>query len=215
MIGVLTQSTTESADALKMKDRNEQSILLDVSQMLDFGFTRVVKWWAFMRGVAKDDMTDLEIVFNKDFLLDTAGSREFRAIHAMYKDGLLPVQVLYDYLSAHEVIPDDMEFEEFKKFISDEGNFPNQPDAEARAEGYPNMQSKLDDEMKGEQLDLQKEAQDAQVTATKLAHQVAMKQAENPPPVAAPAPGGKNPRAASGKPGPAAKPAPAKTNPGK
>lgn len=220
MIGVLTNSTTESSDALKMKDRNEQSILLDVSQMLDFGFTRVIRWWAYMRGVAKEDLTELEIVFNKDFLLDAAGSREFRAIHAMYKDGLIPVQVLYDYLSAHEVIPDDMELEDFQKLIDDPKNFPNQPDAEARDEGYPNMQSKLDEEMKTEQLDLQKEAQAAQVDATKMAHKVAMKQAENPAPVAAPgapAPGGKPPppKAASGKPGPAAKPAPAKTVPKK
>lgn len=226
MIGVLTQSTTESADALKMKDRNEQSILLDVSQMLDFGFTRVVKWWARMRGVAEEDVGDIEIVFNKDFLLDSAGSREFRAIHAMYKDGLIPVQVLYDYLTAHEVIPDDMEFEDFQKLISDPKNFPNQPDAQARDEGFPNAKAKLDNELAQDQLDLQQEAQDAQVTATRLAHQVAMKQAENPPPAAPGAPpaapgapgggpGGKPPPKSGGKPGPAAAPKPAKTAPGK
>lgn len=146
MIGVTTRSVSESDNQVKLKERNEVSLLLDVAHALDEGFTFIMRIWTWMSGVAREDAEKVEVEFNKDFILNMVGAREFRAIHAMYKEGVLPVEVLYDYFRKFEVIPDWMNLEEFKKFVESKASFPGQPDAEARAEGFPDKQSQLDKE---------------------------------------------------------------------
>src|SRR5690606_29356820 len=93
--------------------------------------------------------------------------REFRAIHAMYSDGILPIEVVHDYLRRAEVIPDWLSIEELKKLLTSTNSFPMQPDAEARKRGYPNRQSEIDDENadadRGEnQLDREHESEESE-----------------------------------------------------
>jgi hypothetical protein len=162
MIGVTTRSVSESDNQAKLKERNEVALLLDISHSLDEGFTFILRVWAWMSGIARADADKIEVEFNKDFILDMAGAREFRAIHAMYKDGVLPIDVVYDYFRKFEVIPDWMDVDEFKKLLDKTDQFPNQPDAEARAEGFPNRQSQIDEERAEEEAKAAEKARQEQ-----------------------------------------------------
>jgi len=146
MLGTRSGSTAESDNLVKLKERNEQSTLLNVSQTLDAGFTKLIRWWLIWQDVTQEAADEVSMEINKDFLFDNISAREFRAIHSMYMDGVIPIDVVYDYLRRAEVIPAWMQVEEFKALLDNPKNFPLQPDALARAEGYPNMQSKIDDE---------------------------------------------------------------------
>lgn len=177
MIGVTTRSVSESDNQVKVKERNEVALLLDVATSMDEGFTTVLRWWAWMSGASKTDADKTTVEFNKDFVLDQSGAREFRAIHGMYMDGVVPIDVVYDYLRKNEVIPDWMSIEEFKKLLDKMEQFPNQPDAEARARGFPTAQSEIDedradsdDEVTLEAAEMAAEAaekQSAQLAATR------------------------------------------------
>lgn len=163
MMGVRTISTTESDNQLKLNERNEQSVLLKVTKSLDCAYTRALKLFAYLAGATQAETNDILVEFNKDFLFDGIGAREFRAIHSMYKDGVLPIEVVYHYLKKADVIPDWMSIEEFKSLLDKMGSFPNQPDAEARMEGYPDRKTQLDDENKD--LDRTSEEKVAKITA--------------------------------------------------
>jgi len=144
MIGVETQAVSESDNQVAMKDRNEQALLLNLTMTLDEGFTWLLKVWARWSDASEAQAKELNIEFNKDFLLKEIASREFRAVHAMWSDGLLPVEVVYDYLKKAEVIPDWMELDEFTKLLSTSKSFVNNPDVEAKKEGYPDAKTKFE-----------------------------------------------------------------------
>jgi hypothetical protein len=91
--------------------------------------------------------------------------RELRAIHAMYLDGLLPIDVLYEYLRKSEVIPDYMDMDEFKKLLDKMEQFPNQPDAEARKEGFPDKKTQLEKEQAEDEAVAAQEALEKQQAA--------------------------------------------------
>jgi hypothetical protein len=140
----------ESDNALAMKDRNEQALLLGIAYSMDRGFTQLLRWWAWWQDVTESEVIKVKVETNKDFMLDKASAREFRAIQAMYLDGVIPIEVVYDYLKRACVIPDWLTMDEFKTLIESTASFPMQPDAEARAEGYPDKQSQIDDENEDE-----------------------------------------------------------------
>lgn len=190
MIGVRGQSTGESDNQVKLKERNEQATLLDISLNLDEGLTFLLRLWAWMQDATEAEMKGISLTFSKDFLFEQTGAREFRAIQSMYKDGLIPIQVVYEYLKKALVVPDWMSMEEFQQLLDDPKNFPMQPDADARAEGYPDMASKLKYEDvpadvqaeldSAEQIaaDAQKAAADAAEKARKAQADLAAKQAK-------------------------------------
>jgi hypothetical protein len=182
MIGVTPQSVSESDNQLKMKDRNEASILLDVAHALDAGATQIMRWWTWLSGGSQEESDAVEVEFNKDFLLDSIGAREFRAIQSMYKDNIIPIEVLYEYLRKAEVVPDYMTLEEFKRLLLTKTSFPNQPDFEARKRGFPDRKSELQEERASDELEFEEEQADqertmereraaAQERATRLAAQ--------------------------------------------
>lgn len=143
MMGIRTQAVAESDNALKLKERNEQSLLLDAAQALDSAWTQLMRWWLWWAGATEAQMTTV-VRFNKDFMFDGIGARELRAIQSMYMDGIIPIQVVYDYLRRADVIPDWLTAEEFQTlFESMTESFPGQPDAEARADGYPDKKTQL------------------------------------------------------------------------
>lgn len=146
MLGGGGAGAAESDNALAMKDRNEQALLLGVAYSMDRGFTLLLRWWAWWQDVTENDLANIKVETNKDFMLDKASAREFRAIQAMYLDGVIPIEVVYDYLKRACVIPDWLSMDEFKALIESTASFPMQPDAEARDEGYPSKQSQIDDE---------------------------------------------------------------------
>jgi hypothetical protein len=96
---------------LKLAERNEQALLLRTARNLDEGFTQILRWWAWWSGTSPEDVAKIDITFNKDFLFDQAGAREFRAIHALYKDGVITIDIVYEYLKKFNVIPDWITYE--------------------------------------------------------------------------------------------------------
>jgi len=141
MIGIRTQAVAESDNALKMTERNEQSVLLQISMAMDSQMTKAVQWWAYFSNVSQAESEKINVEFNKDFLFDAPGAREFRAIHAMYTDGVLPVEVIYEYFKKAFIIPDWMDLDAFKKHLDKVESFPNNPDIEAKQKGYPDAKT--------------------------------------------------------------------------
>lgn len=144
IVGVETQAVSESDNQAAMKDRNEQALLLNLTVALDEGFTSVIRTWARWSDTSKAQAKSIEIEFNKDFLLKEVAAREFRAIHSMYMDGVLPIAVVFDYMKRADVIPDWMSEEQFKDLLDSESSFINNPDIEAKKEGFPDAKTKLE-----------------------------------------------------------------------
>lgn len=219
MMGVRSLATTESDNQLKLKERNEQVHLINATVGLDAGFKIILKWVLRFAGATDAEVDKVEVIFNKDFLFDGIGSREFRAILAMYKDGILPIDVVFAYLQKAEVIPDWMSQDEFKKLLDDDDQFPNNADIAARREGFAGAQAKQSKEIADDEIelgyaeldaDIEKaeaalaDAKKARADAAKNAEKVAKAAAKAPAPV----PGAPGKPGAPGAPKPAAKPAP-------
>jgi hypothetical protein len=138
----------QSDNQVKIKDRNEQSLLLNVTTVLNENFTYLLQEmaeWLNDRASTKEGEIQVELgveelVFrvNQDFLLDNAAAREFRAVTMMYQAGILPIEVIYEYFLKAEVIPEYMEMDQFVALLEDAKNFPNNPDIDAQHEGYAN-----------------------------------------------------------------------------
>jgi hypothetical protein len=210
MMGVRSTAVAESDNMLRLSERNEQSQLLKVTRSLDAGFTTLLRWWAMMQDVPASRAELIAVDFNKDFLFENAGAREFRAVHAMYKDGILPIEVLYGYFKKSNLIPDWMDEAQFKALLERPASFPNNPDAQARAEGYANAQAKqqeeqneLDRDLEMDLLETELDADaDEAAKARKSAEKVAKSQPKVVPGAAPGQPAGNQPRKPpAGRPG--------------
>lgn len=142
MLGIRSVATAESDNQVALNEKNEQALLLNIANTLDDGMSHLMAIWAWWQGTSREVAEKITVELNKDFLLNIS-ARELRAVHAMYKDGLLTIEVLYDYLRKAEVIPDYMQMDEFKTLLMKTESFPAQPDAEARMEGFPDANAKL------------------------------------------------------------------------
>lgn len=141
MITNRADSTGKSEEETKMNERNERSLLMNVSVVMDDGFSQLLQWWAYWQDI--NDVSEIQAKFNKDFMLDTLGAREFRAIHELYKDGVLPIEALHEVFQRINIIPDNMDLDAFKEAISNPESFPNNPDIVAIREGFPDAKSKF------------------------------------------------------------------------
>lgn len=143
LIGVDTRSVSESDNQVSMKERNEHALLLNVTSVLDEGISGLLRWLATWSDVSDSEASKITIEFSKEFLLKEVAAREFRAIQSMYKDGLLPIEVFYDYMLRADVIPDWMILEEFKQLLDNMESFPNNPDVRAMKDGFPDRKTEL------------------------------------------------------------------------
>jgi len=154
--GRLMSSTStgaaESDNSLRLKEQNEQTLLLNISDTMDEAFTNILRWWADWNNASTPVIEKITFEVNRDFLLRDIGAREFRAIHQMYADGVIPVEVVYEYLRKAEVIPDWMEVDEFKMLLDDSKQFPNMVDVLARMRGFADAKTEQDVKMQKEQL---------------------------------------------------------------
>jgi hypothetical protein len=139
-------STGQSNNMLKTKEANEQAMLLNLSMVLDSGFTGLLRWWTQWQDVEPSKASLVNFETNKDFLLQNIGAREFRAIQMMYEAGVIPLAVVYDYLKRAEVIPDWMPLDQFETMLNDPESFPNLADVLARQRGAPSAQSEWEAE---------------------------------------------------------------------
>lgn len=143
---LIGDSTTagQSDNQVKLKDRNEQSLLLNVTTVLNENFTFLL---VILSQWMNEQATDLEYRVNQDFLLDQAAAREFRAITMMYQAGIMPIEVIYEYFLKADVIPEYVTQDMFTKMLEDAKQFPNNPDFESRQEGFEDARSQRADEL--------------------------------------------------------------------
>lgn len=175
LIGVSTQSTAESDNMTAMKERNENALLLNIAFSLETAFTKLIKYVAWWQDNTDSVVDEIEIECSKDFMLKPVGAREFRAMHMMYTDGLIPVEAMYDYLRRAEVIPDWLDIDEFKRLLKSSASFPGQPDAAAREKGYPDARAMLADDLARDEIDSDESMQVKQLKADKEKATIAAK----------------------------------------
>jgi hypothetical protein len=140
-----SSSAGQSDNQIKLKDRNEQSLLLNVTTVLNENFTDLLRIIGEWMNEAVDETMEFRV--NQDFLLDQAAAREFRAVAMMYKDGQLPIEVFYEYMLKADVIPEYVDIDTFKNMLNDSEQFPNNPDFDARRDGFPTAQQQRSDEL--------------------------------------------------------------------
>lgn len=205
----------QSDNQIKLKDRNEQSLLLNVTTILNENFTDLLQIVAAWLNEKSDG---LEFRANQDFLLDQAAAREFRAITMMYQEGLLPIEIIYEFFLKADVIPEYVTLEMFTKMLDDASQFPNNPDFLARQEGFPDRQSQLDDDLERDRMGMEDEHHSADLDSeadlldTELEHSAsesekARKQALKMPAVPPVPAGAKDALNQENQPKPAPKPA--------
>lgn len=146
LVGVEKTSAGESNNKLKVKEQNEQALLLNISNVLDVGLTTLLRWWAQWQDMNPGESLNISFDTNKDFLSTSTGAREFRAIQMMFEAGIIPVEVLFDYLNRAEVIPDWLSMEGFKEMLNDPDSFPNMADVLSRQRGAPNAETEWEHE---------------------------------------------------------------------
>ncbi len=169
MMPGVARGASESDNSLKMKEQNEQTLLLNISDTMDEAFTTILQWYADWNNVSSPTIDKINFEVNRDFLLRDIGAREFRAIHQMYADGVIPVDAVYEYLRKAEVIPEWMGAEEYKKLLEDTKQFPHMVDVLARMSGFPDAKSELEESARKEQLQheikMAKQAQEVRPSA--------------------------------------------------
>lgn len=170
----------QSDNQAKLKDRNEQSLLLNVTTVINENFTDLLQICAEWMNEASED---IEFRSNQDFLLEGGDARQFRAIQQMYQAGILPLEVVYEYFLKEEVIPEHITLAMFKAMLEDvEANFPNQADVSAMSEGYKNATDRMMDgqfKVKTEQnADLQSEELEHEAEQNELDRKASEKQSK-------------------------------------
>lgn len=135
------RSASESDNSLLLKERNEQTLLLNISDTVDEAITRVLRWWADWSNVRRRDLLNILFEVNRDFKVNDIGARELRAIQMMYEAGVIPIDVVYENLRKAEVIPEWMDLEEFKSRLDDKEQFPNMVEVLARMRDFPDAQA--------------------------------------------------------------------------
>lgn len=158
LIGMATGSTAESDNMTTMKERNENALLLSIAFTVDSAFTKLLKYIAFWNDENQATIDKIEVECSKDFMLKPVGAREFRAMHMLYTDGIVPIDVVFDYLKRAEVIPDWLEQDEFERLLKSKNAFPSQPDAESRMKGFPDKKTELQNELDKEELEQNEKA---------------------------------------------------------
>ncbi|MFM7009105.1 MAG: DUF4055 domain-containing protein [Betaproteobacteria bacterium] len=140
IMGIRPAATAESDNIFKMKQANEMSILLNITESLSLGLTTAFKWYLDWQ---RKSSKDVRIVLNQDFKSLAIAARELRAVALLYQQGILPIDEVFKILQDAEFINDELTLAEFREMLDNLDNFPNQPDVAAMHEGYPDAASKL------------------------------------------------------------------------
>jgi len=136
-----SRGASESDNSLLMQEKNEQTLLLNLADTSDDGLTQTLRWWADWNNASQTEIDEILFEVSRDFLIKDAGAREFRAIHQMYADGVIPLEVVYDYLKRADVIPEWMDKAEYEQLLRDSKQFPNMVDVLAKMQMFPDAKS--------------------------------------------------------------------------
>jgi hypothetical protein len=177
MLGVRTNAVAESDNTVALKEKNERSLLLNITTVINNGMSKLLYWYGIWDDIPESAAEKTRIELNQDFLLDTMSAREFRAITLMYQEGVIPIKILHSYFQKAEVIPHDVSEEELLKWLSDPKQFPNQADVHSMQKGFADAKAEQD------QGNIEKDRKIAEKEAEanrKMAVEVAEKTTINP-----------------------------------
>lgn len=139
IMGIRPAATSESDNIFMMKQANEMSILLNITDSMSAGLTLLMTWYLSW---SRKSTKDIRVKLNQDFKALQVAARELRAVALLYQEGIIPIQSIYDILQGSEFLSEEMTLAEFTELLGNSANFPNQPDVEARMEGYPDARSR-------------------------------------------------------------------------
>lgn len=160
LMSTKSRAVAESDNSLRLKEGNERSILMNIVFCVNEGMTEMLRVWAHWAG--QDNVDSIEVELNTEFLTDTLGARELRAVYAMYMDGVVPITVLHHYLQKAEVVPDWMDVDQFKSLLDDENEFKNQPDVIASMKGFATAKDQVQKRLQNRQMRLSERQVDIQ-----------------------------------------------------
>lgn len=152
MLGTERTGTGQSDNEIALKEKNEMSLLLNVTTVLNEGFSKLLRWWMWWQNETLESLTDVKLEVNKDFLFAKIDARDLRAFTLMYQENILPIDVIFDILCKSDTIPDGMTIDEFKAMLENPNQYPNDPDFEARQEGYPDAATKVATELAAREM---------------------------------------------------------------
>lgn len=146
IMGIRPAATAESDNIFKMKQANEMSILLNITESMMAGLTQALRWYLWWQRATGAD--DAKVIIHQDFKDNQITARELRAFALLYQAGILPIDEVWRTLQANGFIAEEVTLEEFKaKLLAVAENFPNQPDVDAMSEGYVDAKDRLKDQM--------------------------------------------------------------------
>ena len=160
------EGVSESDNQSTLREASEQSILMSVILATQDGMSRVVRYWLMWRDKPLRDTAKVRYEINTDFLTGAIDARALRAMQLMWESGLLPVEVMFDYLRKTEVLNDHWTVEDFLERLRDPEAFTNNPDAQAKQRGFKDRAQELGLEQNNAELEiLEREVDAVEVTA--------------------------------------------------
>lgn len=154
---------SQSAEVHSAQQSGETSILLNVTDSATSGLTRATRYlldWAGLESEAKEVLFEI----NQEFKLGNLDARELRSIALLYKEGILPISDVHRVLQQSSYVNENVDVKAFKKMLADITEFPNQPNAEAKTEGYNTADAMQADELAREEMDVIAEQNRRQMT---------------------------------------------------
>ncbi|MGF7160258.1 hypothetical protein FHS85_001881 [Rhodoligotrophos appendicifer] len=124
LAGIQPAAASDSDASAKVKSAGEHSTLIGIAESIETGLTDLLQWWAHWQDVYDPSGITFTLTRAFGFDFDAAGAREWRAIHAMYSDKIITVEVLFEYLQRAAIVPDWMTLAEFSNALRDPASFP-------------------------------------------------------------------------------------------
>ena len=168
------EAASESDNQSTLREASEQSILMSVILATQDGMSQVVRYWLMWRDIPLRDTWNLRYEINTDFLTGAIDARALRAMQLMWDAGLLPVEVMYEFLRKTEVLNDLWTLEDFTARLRDPEAFINNPDAHAKQRGFKDRAQELG----LEQNEIEAELLDREIGAKEVTADAAAKNAD-------------------------------------
>lgn len=107
------KQAAESSEVVQMREKGEQSVLLNMANSMGEAFTELLKFKCKWDGYEAEDLL---VSFNKDFSEGSFSSREARVLQQIAEAGI-PTPLAYKIFQSADAIPDDMTREEFEALL--------------------------------------------------------------------------------------------------
>lgn len=121
IIGQPRRVAAEASDTTQLRNKGEQSILLDITDTINEGLSialRLLVWWYDRLSIPDSDLLKISIELNQDFSDGETTPRELRVMQQLYEGGILPLEVLFNVFKASGVVPTYMTIDEFKLMLA-------------------------------------------------------------------------------------------------